>query len=85
MTKALLVLAAALSLLSSTASAGNGTFDKNCKGCHETAKGLLKTSPGKSFEERAAELDAFLIKHHAEDAVVRAELIGFLIFNPVIE
>lgn len=78
-------MAASMLVTAPPAFAGNSTFDQNCKSCHATAKGLLKKAPGKSLEERAAELDAFLQKHHAADAAVRAEMIGWLIFNPVVE
>jgi hypothetical protein len=74
------VMALAIVLLTPVgASADAGLYKERCAKCHARASALASGLKGETKEDKAAALDAFLMKHHADDAQVRAELVAYLV------
>lgn len=76
----LLYLAAPVSA-EGDATAGEAAYAKACARCHKTASRITPFIEGKTTEEKAAWLDAFLAGHHATDAKIRADLVAYLLAN----
>jgi hypothetical protein len=70
---------AILLLISAGASADAGLYKERCAKCHARAGALANGLKGQTKEDKAAALDAFLTKHHADDAQVRARIVAYLV------
>jgi hypothetical protein len=78
MHRAVMALAIVL-LIPAGASADAGLYREHCAKCHARAGVLAKGLKGETTEDKAAALDAFLMKHHADDAQVRAKIVDYLV------
>ena len=69
---------AAAAMSSAAARADAALFGQSCGKCHARASTLARALKGDTPAEKAAALDTFLAKHHAEDAVTRARIVAYL-------
>lgn len=69
----------ALVILASGASADADLFKLRCAKCHARAGALANNLKGQTNEDKAAALDAFLKKHHADDEEARGKIVAYLI------
>jgi hypothetical protein len=74
-----IVVAAACVFAPGTARADADLFKERCAKCHARVSGLAGNLKGHTREDKAAALDAFLMTHHADDKLVRAKIIAYLI------
>jgi hypothetical protein len=70
---------AIVGLIPAGASADAGVYREHCGKCHARAGTLANGLKGATKEDKAAALDAFLTKHHADDAQVRARIVAYLV------
>lgn len=79
-----LALAAALALaadmlMSVAVYADAALFNQRCAKCHSRASTVAVRLKGKTAEEKASHLDAFLNTHYAREPEVREKLVAYLV------
>jgi mono/diheme cytochrome c family protein len=65
----------------SAAISGETAYAESCAACHRTPARFMRRYTDKAPAQRQAELDKFLVGHHAPDPATRAAIIAWLEAN----